>query len=283
MASWSFPATPGSCCARGTRPAGGGLSCSRRFRHERLSSPAALWTAADQASISSTPAGSWVRQNVHSGVLCGARADRPYLRGILSAAAAHNHRAERRLGARLFDAHYIVGGPAVVANGTAATDAPLHDHAYPLARRMRASAAKSARLIQRLTESLWCSISPAMASGSHECQFPGRDSMTHGNSLPFALFSWGVAFALKRRRRHAALASQALARRRAGPARTRRPVAAAPAAARVDLLPAAGNPHICSGKSIVPVLRAVPLPSSGRTHLPVRVTVGDPPPHLFLA
>ena len=210
MASWSFPATPGSRCARGTRPAGGGLSCSRRFLHERLSSPAALWTAADQASISSTPAGSWVRQNVHSGVLCGARADRPYLRGILSAAAAHNHRAERRLGARLFDAHYIVGGPAVVANGTAATDAPLHDHAYPLARRMRASAAKSARLIQRLTESLWCSISPAMASGSHECQFPGRASMTHRNSLPFALFSWGVAFALKRRRRHAALASHGI-------------------------------------------------------------------------
>jgi len=30
-------------------------------------------------------------------------------------------------------------GPAVVANGTAATDAPLHDHAYPPARRTRAS------------------------------------------------------------------------------------------------------------------------------------------------
>jgi hypothetical protein len=33
------------------------------------------------------------------------------------------------------------------------------------------NAAKSARPIQWLTESPWCSISPAMASGSHECQF----------------------------------------------------------------------------------------------------------------
>jgi hypothetical protein len=75
---------------------------------------------------------------------------------------------------------------------------------------MHSHATKSARLIQRLTESLWCSISPAMASGSHECQFPGCDSMTHGHGLPFALFGWGVAFALKRRRRHAALASHGI-------------------------------------------------------------------------
>ena len=53
-------------------------------------------------------------------------------------------------------------------------------------------------------------------------------------------------------------------------------MAAAPAAAMVDLLPAADNPHICSGKSLVSGLRAVPLPSSGRTHLAVRLTVGDP-------
>jgi len=144
-------------------------------------------------------------------------------------------------------------------------------------------AAKSARLIQRLTESLWCSISPAMASGSHECQFPGCDSMTHGNGLPFALFSWGVAFVLKRVAATPPSRVTASARRRAGPARTWRPVAAAPAAARVDLLPAAGNPHICSGNPWFRGLRAVPLPSSGRTHLAVRVTVGDPPPHLFLA
>ena len=39
---------------------------SRRFRHDRLSSPAAFWTRRDQASISSTPAGSRVRQNVRS-------------------------------------------------------------------------------------------------------------------------------------------------------------------------------------------------------------------------
>jgi hypothetical protein len=36
------------------------------FRHDRLSSPAAFRTAGDQASISSTPAGSRVRQNVRS-------------------------------------------------------------------------------------------------------------------------------------------------------------------------------------------------------------------------
>jgi hypothetical protein len=60
-------------------------------------------------------------------------------------------------------------------------------------------AAKSARPIQLMTENPWCSISPAMASGSHECQYPGCDSMTHGNGLPLALFSWGVAFDLKRR------------------------------------------------------------------------------------
>jgi hypothetical protein len=68
-------------------------------------------------------------------------------------------------------------------------------HDYP-ATEMRAHAAKSARPIQRLTESPWYSISPAMASGSHECQFPGCDSMTHGNGLPLALFSWGVVFDL---------------------------------------------------------------------------------------
>jgi hypothetical protein len=47
-------------------------------------------------------------------------------------------------------------------------------------------------------------------SGSHECQFPGCDSMTHGNGLPLALFSWGVAYDLKRRRRHAALTSHGI-------------------------------------------------------------------------
>ena len=44
----------------------------------------------------------------------------------------------------------------------------------------------------------------------------------------------------------------------------------------VDLLPAADNPHICSGKTLVSGLRAVPLPSSGHTPLAVRLTVGDP-------
>jgi hypothetical protein len=44
----------------------------------------------------------------------------------------------------------------------------------------------------------------------------------------------------------------------------------------VELLQAADNPHICSGKSLVSGLRAVALPSSGRTHLAVQLTVGDP-------
>ena len=39
---------------------------------------------------------------------------------------------------------------------------------------------------------------------------PDCDSMTHGNGLPLALFSWGVAFGLKRRRRHAALTSHGI-------------------------------------------------------------------------
>jgi hypothetical protein len=48
-----------------------------------------------------------------------------------------------------------------------------------------------------------------MASGSHECQFPSCDSMTHGN-LASLLFSWGVAYDLNRRRRHAALTSHGI-------------------------------------------------------------------------
>ena len=31
--------------------------------------------------------------------------------------------------------------------------------------------------------------------------------MTHGNGLPLTLFSWGIAFDLKQRRRHVALRS----------------------------------------------------------------------------
>jgi hypothetical protein len=51
---------------------------------------------------------------------------------------------------------------------------------------------------------------PLWPSGSHECQFPSCDSMTHGNGLPLALFSWGVAFGLERRCRHAALTSHGI-------------------------------------------------------------------------
>ena len=66
--------------------------------------------------------------------------------------------------------------------------------------------------------------------------------------------------------------SSAACRARANPeARGRGPVAAMAA-----LLPAAGNPHICSGKSIASELRAVPPPSSGRTHRAGRLTVGEP-------
>jgi hypothetical protein len=50
----------------------------------------------------------------------------------------------------------------------------------------------------------------------------------------------------------------------------------APAAAMVGLLQAADKPRICSGKSLVSGLRTVPLPSSGRTQLAVRLTAGDP-------
>ena len=120
-----------------------------------------------------------------------------------------------------------------------------------------------------------CSISPAMASGSDECQFAGCDSMTRGNGLP-SLYSAGApTFGLERRCRYAALPSHGIssAARRAranaeargcGPSSAGRPAQAA------------DNPHIGSGKSRVSRLRAEPLPSSGRTHLPVRLTVGDP-------
>jgi hypothetical protein len=87
----------------------------------------------------------------------------------------------------------------------------LEDYSFdPLTPAALMGAAKSARPIQRLTESPWCSISPAMASGSHECQFPGCDSMTPGNGLSLALFGWGVTFDLKRRRRHAALTTHGI-------------------------------------------------------------------------
>jgi hypothetical protein len=111
--------------------------------------------------------------------------------------------------------------------------------------------------------------------GQRELQFPSCDSMTHGNGRPRALFSRGAAFELKRRRRHAAITSHrirsAARRARANPEARGR----GPAAAMADLLPAADNSHICSGESLVSELRAVPLPSSGHTHLAVRLTVGD--------
>ena len=68
------------------------------------------------------------------------------------------------------------------------------DYAKQLSPGTRASAAKSARPIHHLSfhASPWCSIPPAMASGSHVCQFPGCNSMTHGNGLPL-VYSAGAS------------------------------------------------------------------------------------------
>jgi hypothetical protein len=184
-------------------------------------------------------------------------------------------RAERRVGARLSRDQDVVDFVAAPPQ-SGRQPAGLHFYASAPSSRTHYSAAKSARPIQRLTESPWCSISLSMASGVTNVSSQAGDSMTHGNGLPLALFSWGVAFGLKRRRRHAALTSHGIS----PAARRARANAEAggcgPAAAMVDLLPAAGNPHICSGKTLVSGLRAVPLPSSGHTPLAVRLTVGDP-------
>jgi hypothetical protein len=108
--------------------------------------------------------------------------------------------------------------------------------------------------------------------------------MTHGNGLPLALFSWGVTFDLKQRRRHAALTghgiSSAARRARANaqapwprPQRQRWWTCSRPLIIRTSV----------RAKSLVSGLRAVPLPSSGCTHLAVRLTVGNPHPDSFLA
>ncbi len=89
---------------------------------------------------------------------------------------------------------------------------------------------------------------------------PSCDSMTHGNDLPSLLLSWGVAFDLKRRRRLAALTSHGIspaARRARANAGAR---GGGPAAAMVGSLPAAENPHVCSGKSVVSGLCACRCP-----------------------
>jgi hypothetical protein len=102
--------------------------------------------------------------------------------------------------------------------------------------------------------------------------------MTHGNGLPLALFSWEAAFHLERRRRRVALKSHGIssaARRVRTKAEAR---GCGPGGIDGGPTPAADNPHVCSGKSLVSGLRAAPLPSSGRTHLAVRLTVGDPSP-----
>jgi hypothetical protein len=85
-------------------------------------------------------------------------------------------------------------------------------------------------------------------------------------ACPSLLFSRGVAIDLKRRRRHAALTSHGIS-----PAARR---ARANAGARGGgpggsdgSLPAAENPHTCSGKFLVSGLCAVPLPQL-RMHSP---------------
>lgn len=91
--------------------------------------------------------------------------------------------------------------------------------------------------------------------------------------MPLALFSRGVAFDLKRRRRHAALhesrhqlGGMPGPRERGGTwQRPRWRTCSRP----LTILTSVRD--IPSSE-----LRAVPLPSSGRTHLTVRLTVGDP-------
>jgi hypothetical protein len=111
-----------------------------------------------------------------------------------------------------------------------------------------------------------CSISPAMASGSHECQFRRCDSMTHGNGLSLALFSWGVVFDLKRRPATPPSRVTASARRHAGCARTRRPMRRRPGGS--DGGPAPGHrqsAHPFGQILVVGGGAQCRCPSSGRT------------------
>jgi hypothetical protein len=101
--------------------------------------------------------------------------------------------------------------------------------------------------------------------------------VTRGNGLPLAIFSRGVAFDLKWRRRRAALTSDGIspaawwaranAEARGGGSRRQRCwTCSRPLTIRTSArqIPGLGG------------ARAVPLPRSGRTHLAVRLTVGDP-------
>jgi hypothetical protein len=111
---------------------------------------------------------------------------------------------------------------------------------------------------------------------SPECQFPGCDSMRYRNGLPSLYSAGGVAFGLKRRRRHAALPSRGISpavRQARASAETR---GRGPSGS--DGKPAPGrwqSAHLF-GQIPGPGLRAVPLPSPGHTHLRVRLTVVDP-------
>jgi hypothetical protein len=181
---------------------------------------------------------------------------------------------KRRLGARLFGARQA--GHAPIALGFAPhKQRGLHSYPYSL------HPANACICREECTTDPAADREPVVSDLacygqlSPECQFLGCDSMRYRNGLPLALFSWGVAFGLERRRRYAALTSHGIssaARRARASAETR---GRGPSG---DGRPAPGrdNPHICSGKSRVSGLRAVPLPSSGRTHLPVRLTVVDP-------
>jgi len=113
-----------------------------------------------------------------------------------------------------------------------------------------------------------------MASGSDECQFPGCDSMTRGNGLPW-LYSarrrvWpGAALPLCRLTSRGISSAARRARAKRGDPWPR-PQRRWQACSRPLTIRTSVRASPWFG------LRAVPLPSPGRTHLPVRLTVVDP-------
>jgi hypothetical protein len=90
--------------------------------------------------------------------------------------------------------------------------------------------------------------------------------MTHGNGLPLAFVQLGVASDLKGVAATPPHESRHQLGGRPGPPE-REGRGGAPAAAMTGSLQVAKNPHICSDKSLVPGLCAVPPPQLG-THSP---------------
>ena len=101
-------------------------------------------------------------------------------------------------------------------------------------------------------------------------------------ACPSLLFSWDVAFDLKRRRRHAALTSHGTSSAARANAGAR---GGGPGGSDGGLAPGRWESAHLFGQipSLGAVCRAA-APSSGRTHLEVRLTGRRPPsPHPFLA